>query len=104
MSKSSQSGLEYKLYSITTGPSPVCAIWLYVDSIKLYNKSGQNDQIRDDMELQTETNFNEWFKHVEVKQMDEISAAVEDEKNVDVICKLVSYGGKRLCVWKWWSS
>ena len=32
--------------------------------------------------------------------MDDISAEVEDEKNVVVICRLVSYGGKRLCVWK----
>ena len=31
--------------------------------------------------------------------MDDISAEVEDEKNVDVICRLVSYGGKKtLCV------
>ena len=32
--------------------------------------------------------------------MDDISAEVEDEKNVYVICRLVSYGGKRLRVWK----
>ena len=27
--------------------------------------------------------------------MDDISAEVEDEKNADVICRLVSYGGKK---------
>ena len=32
--------------------------------------------------------------------MDDTSAEVEDEKNVDVICRLVSYGGKTVCVWK----
>ena len=32
--------------------------------------------------------------------MDDISAEVEDEKNIDVICRLVSYGGKRLSMWK----
>ena len=32
--------------------------------------------------------------------MDDISAEVEDEKNIDVICRLVSDGGKRLNMWK----
>ena len=32
--------------------------------------------------------------------MDDISAEVEDEKNIDVIRRLVSYGGKRLSMWK----
>ena len=35
-----------------------------------------------------------------MKQMDDISAEVEDEKNVDVICRLISYGGKILCLCK----
>ena len=52
----------------------------------------------DDIEVQTEPNFDgqydEYVKRVEVKQMD------ENEKNVHVICRLVSYGGKTLCVWK----
>ena len=43
----------------------------------------------DDMEVETEPNTNEqcdeYVKQVEVKQSDDKSAAVEDEKNVDVI-------------------
>ena len=46
------------------------------------------------MEVQTEHNvdgqYDEYVKHVKVKQMDDISAEVEDEKNIDVICRLVS--------------
>ena len=48
----------------------------------------------DAIEVQTEPNFDgqydEYFKRVKVKQIDDISAEVEDEKNVDVICRLVS--------------
>ena len=46
------------------------------------------------MEVQTEPNvdgqYDEYVKHVKVKQMDDISAEVEDEKNIDLICRLVS--------------
>jgi hypothetical protein len=57
-----------------------------------------------DMEVETEPNvdgqYGEYVKEVEVKQMDDISSEVEDEKNVDVICRLISCGGKTLCLWK----
>ena len=56
------------------------------------------------MEVETEPNvdgqYGEYVKRVEVKQMDNISAEVEDEKNVEVICRLISYGGKTRCLWK----
>ena len=58
----------------------------------------------DDMKVQTEPYFDgqydEYVKRVEVKQIDDISADVEDENIFDVICRLVSYVGKTLCVWK----
>ena len=34
------------------------------------------------------------------KKIDDISAEIEEEKNVDVLCRLVLYGGKIFCVWK----
>ena len=56
------------------------------------------------MEVETEPNvdgqYGEYVKEVEVIQMDDISSEVEDEKNVDVICRLISCGGKTLCLWK----
>ena len=56
------------------------------------------------MEVETEPNvyeqYEEYVTQVEVKQSDDISAEVEDEKNVEVICRLISYGGKTLCLWK----
>ena len=55
-----------------------------------------------DMEVETEPNvdgqYGEYVKQVDMKQMDDISA--EDEKNVDIICRVISYGGKTLCLWK----
>ena len=56
------------------------------------------------MEVQTEPNayenFEKYVKQVEVKQSDDISGEVEDEKNVDVISRLIYYGVKNLCLWK----
>ena len=46
--------------------------------------------------------WEEYVKQVEGKQSDDIFA--EDEKNVDVISKLIYYGVKTLFMWKWWSS
>ena len=37
------------------------------------------------------------FKQLEVKRSDDISAEVDDEKNVDVISRLIYYGVKTLC-------
>ena len=57
----------------------------------------------DDMEVETEPvdgQYGDYVKLVEVKQMDDKSAEVEDEKNGDVICRLISYGGKTLCLRK----
>ena len=48
--------------------------------------------------------YGEYVKQVEVKQMDDISDEVEDEKHADVICRLISYGDKTLGLWKWWNS
>ena len=46
------------------------------------------------MEVQTEPNayekFDEYVKQVELKQSDDISGEVEDEKNVDVISRLMT--------------
>ena len=46
--------------------------------------------------IQTEPNepneqYEEYVKQVEVKQSDDISGEVEDEKNVDVISRLINY-------------
>ena len=47
------------------------------------------DTIKDDMELETEANvyepFDEYVKQVEMKPLDDTSAEVENEMNVDVI-------------------
>ena len=49
------------------------------------------DTTKDDMEVETEPNvyeqYEEYVKQVEVKQSDDISAEVDDEKNVDIISK-----------------
>ena len=56
------------------------------------------------MEDETEPNvyeqYEEFVKQVEVKQSDAISAEVEDEKNVDVINRLIYSGVKTLCLSK----
>ena len=48
------------------------------------------------MEVETEPNVyeqnEEYVTQVEVKQSDDISAEVEDEKNVDVISRFIYYG------------
>jgi hypothetical protein len=41
--------------------------------------------------------YEEYVKQVEVKQSDDASAEVDDEKNVDVISRLIFYGVKTLC-------
>ena len=60
------------------------------------------DTIKDDMEVETEPNvyeqYEEYVKQVEVKQSDDISAEVEDEKNVDVISRFIYYGVKTPCL------
>ena len=52
------------------------------------------------MEVETEPNvydqYEEYVKQVEVKQSDDISAEVDDEKNIDVISRLIYYGVKTL--------
>ena len=54
------------------------------------------------MDVQTEPNtdekFEEYVKEVEVKQSNDISGDVEDEKNVDVISRLIYYDVKPLCL------
>ena len=54
------------------------------------------------MEVETEPNvyeqYEEYAKQVEVKQSDDISAEVEDEKNVDVISRFIYYVSKPLCL------
>ena len=59
------------------------------------------DATKDDMEVETEPNvydqYEEYVKQVEVKQSNDISAEVDDEKNVDVISRLIYYGVKTLC-------
>ena len=54
------------------------------------------------MEVETEPNvyeqYEEYVKQVEVKQSDDISAEVEDEKNVDVISRFIYYGVKTPCL------
>ena len=56
---------------------------------------------KDDMEVETEPNayeqYEEYVKQVEVKQSDDISAEVDDEKNVDVISRLIYYSVETLC-------
>ena len=53
------------------------------------------------MEVETEPNvydrYKEYVKQEEVKQSDDISAEVDDEKNVDVNSRLLYYGVKSLC-------
>ena len=44
--------------------------------------------------------YEEYVKQVEVKQSDDISGEVEDEKNVDVISRLIYYGVKTICLSK----
>jgi hypothetical protein len=60
------------------------------------------DSIKDDMEVETEPNvyeqYEEYVTQVEVKQSDDISAEVEDEKNVDVISRFIYYGVKTPCL------
>jgi hypothetical protein len=52
------------------------------------------------MEVETKPNvydqYEEYVKQVEVKQSDDISSEVDDEKNVDVISRLIYYGVKTL--------
>ena len=56
------------------------------------------------MEIEIEPNvyeqYEEYVKQVEVKQSDDISAEVEDEKNVDVISRLIYCGVKTLSLSK----
>ena len=53
------------------------------------------------MEDETEPNvydqYEEYVKQVEVKQSNDISAEVDDEKNVDVISRLIYYSVETLC-------
>ena len=53
------------------------------------------------MEDETEPNVyaqnEEYVKQVEVKQSNDISAEVDDEKNVDVISRLIYYSVETLC-------
>ena len=53
------------------------------------------------MEDETEPNvydqYEEYVKQVEVKQSNDISAEVDDEKNIDVISRLIYYGVKTIC-------
>jgi hypothetical protein len=52
------------------------------------------------MEVDAEPNvyeqYEEYVKQVEVKESDDISAEVDDVKNVDVISRLLNYGGQTL--------
>jgi hypothetical protein len=52
------------------------------------------------MEVETAPNvyyqYEEHVKQVEVKRSDDISAEVDDEKNIDVISRLFYYGVKTL--------
>ena len=41
--------------------------------------------------------YEEYVKQVEVKQSDDISVEVDDEKNVDVSRRLIYYSVKTLC-------
>ena len=41
--------------------------------------------------------YEDYVDPVKVKQLDDISAEVEDENNVDVNTKLIIYGVKTLC-------
>ena len=54
------------------------------------------------MEVETEPDvyeqYEEYVKQVEVKQSDDIFAEVEDEKNVDVISRLIYLSVKSLCL------
>jgi hypothetical protein len=44
--------------------------------------------------------YEEYVKEVEVKQSDDISGEVEDEKNVVVISRLIYYGVRTICLSK----
>ena len=59
------------------------------------------DTTKDDNKVETEPNvydqYKEYVKQEEVKQSDDISAEVDDEKNVDVISRLIYYDVKTLC-------
>ena len=58
---------------------------------KLFKKPGHIDAIMTwKFRPNVDGQYDEYVKHVKVKQMDDISAEVEDEKNIDVICRLVS--------------
>ena len=65
-------------------------------------KDELHDTIKDNMEVETEPNVYEQYdknvKQAEVKQLDDISAEDEDEKNVDVISRLIYFGVKTLCL------
>ena len=56
------------------------------------------------MELETEPNvyeqYEEYVKEVAVNKSDDKSAEVEDEKNMDVIGRLIYSGVKTLCLSK----
>ena len=58
--------------------------------------------IKDDIEVETEPivyeQNEEYVKQVEMKQSEDISAEVEDEKNVDVISRVIYYGVKTPCL------
>jgi hypothetical protein len=41
--------------------------------------------------------YEEYVKQVDVKQSDDISAEIDDEKNVDVTSRLIYYSVKTLC-------
>jgi hypothetical protein len=53
------------------------------------------------MEDETEPNvydqYEEYVKQVEVKQSNDISADVDDEKNVDIISRLIYYSVETIC-------
>jgi hypothetical protein len=56
------------------------------------------------MEVVTEPNvykpYNEYVKHIEVEQLNDIYAEVKDEMNVDVISRSIYYGVKPHCLSK----
>ena len=64
-------------------------------------KANNCDTTNDDMEVENVPNvyeqYEKYVKQVEVKQSDAISAEVDDEKNVNVISRLIYYGVKTLC-------
>ena len=56
--------------------------------------------MEDEAEPNVYEQYEEFVKQVEVKQSVAISAEVEDEKNVDVINRLIYSGVKTLCLSK----